>query len=469
MEKKTIGKFIAVLRKANGLTQADLAEKLFVSDKTVSRWERDESTPDLELIPVIADLFGVTSDELLRGERVPAPSLLDKQMNEAEQEKDKEKAEKSLKRLFNKRLLRFKNLSLIPMGLALIGLLVAIICAIAVRDEDVEEVLLAGCIALSCSIISLICQFCFTNFSVYKDDDEDGIGVIAGIYNGRVMRFSRNVFLFLLVFFGVSLPIFALDASYDGSNYGHVLFFAFIACAFLFPSIGLFLYNKIEKTMQQNGALLLDTKQKDMENGAKGGSKSGSKGETKSLFFTCAFPCMVIALTLLFSWVYVVDFVDPYAFTKVFAKKQVFTEFEDFKAYMERVEEEIDVAPNEENPFSEEKLEKPGSIISYSYRSNRQGFITGDRYKWHYIKYYDEQNNEKIGSFFWSNASVECFRYAPYAQGKIRIELYEEYEWAVGGDVKGVVEGMLLILCVADIATFTTIGIKKNKNRKGKK
>ena len=69
MEKKTIGKFIAVLRKANGLTQADLAEKLFVSDKTVSRWERDESTPDLELIPVIADLFGVTSDELLRGER----------------------------------------------------------------------------------------------------------------------------------------------------------------------------------------------------------------------------------------------------------------------------------------------------------------------------------------------------------------------------------------------------------------
>ena len=93
MEKKTIGKFIAVLRKANGLTQAELAEKLFVSDKTVSRWERDESAPDLELIPVIADLFGVTSDDLLRGERVPAPSLLDKKQDETEQEKDKEKAD----------------------------------------------------------------------------------------------------------------------------------------------------------------------------------------------------------------------------------------------------------------------------------------------------------------------------------------------------------------------------------------
>lgn len=69
METKTIGSFIAILRKANGLTQKQLAEKLCVSDKTVSRWERDETTPDLSLIPVIAEIFNVTSDELLRGER----------------------------------------------------------------------------------------------------------------------------------------------------------------------------------------------------------------------------------------------------------------------------------------------------------------------------------------------------------------------------------------------------------------
>ena len=69
MEKKTIGKFIAVLRKANGMTQKDLGDKLFVSDKTVSRWERDECTPELSLIPAIAEIFGITTDELLRGER----------------------------------------------------------------------------------------------------------------------------------------------------------------------------------------------------------------------------------------------------------------------------------------------------------------------------------------------------------------------------------------------------------------
>ena len=42
MEKKTIGSFIATLRKANGMTQKDLAEKLNVSDKTISHWERDD-------------------------------------------------------------------------------------------------------------------------------------------------------------------------------------------------------------------------------------------------------------------------------------------------------------------------------------------------------------------------------------------------------------------------------------------
>ncbi|MEF9975200.1 MAG: helix-turn-helix transcriptional regulator, partial [Oscillospiraceae bacterium] len=63
MERKSIGSFIAVLRKANGLTQKDLAEKLNVSDKSVSRWERDDGAPDLSLVPVIAEIFGVTCDE----------------------------------------------------------------------------------------------------------------------------------------------------------------------------------------------------------------------------------------------------------------------------------------------------------------------------------------------------------------------------------------------------------------------
>ena len=68
MEKKTMGQFLSILRKNAGMTQKDLAEKLNVSDKAISRWERDENAPDINLLPIIADIFGVTCDELLRGE-----------------------------------------------------------------------------------------------------------------------------------------------------------------------------------------------------------------------------------------------------------------------------------------------------------------------------------------------------------------------------------------------------------------
>ncbi len=69
MDKKTLGSFISALRRAQGLTQQEVADRLAVSNKAVSRWERDEAMPDITLLPAIADLFGVTVDELLRGER----------------------------------------------------------------------------------------------------------------------------------------------------------------------------------------------------------------------------------------------------------------------------------------------------------------------------------------------------------------------------------------------------------------
>ena len=94
MERKTIGQFIAALRRVSGMTQKQLAEKLNVSDKTISRWERDECAPDLTLIPVIAEVFGVTSDEILRGERVVKEAVKDREAAKTEkQETDSEKWE----------------------------------------------------------------------------------------------------------------------------------------------------------------------------------------------------------------------------------------------------------------------------------------------------------------------------------------------------------------------------------------
>ncbi len=73
MEKKTMGTFISALRRAEGLTQQEVADRLLVSNRAVSRWERDEAAPDISLLPALADLFGVTVDELLRGERRRPP------------------------------------------------------------------------------------------------------------------------------------------------------------------------------------------------------------------------------------------------------------------------------------------------------------------------------------------------------------------------------------------------------------
>ncbi len=70
MTQKSIGQFIAALRRVNGMTQQEMADRLNVSNKAVSRWERDECMPDLTLIPAIAEMFHVTCDELLKGERI---------------------------------------------------------------------------------------------------------------------------------------------------------------------------------------------------------------------------------------------------------------------------------------------------------------------------------------------------------------------------------------------------------------
>lgn len=59
MEKQTFGGTIAKLRREKGMTQAELAEKMCVTDKAVSKWERDLSFPDVGTIPKLAQLSSV--------------------------------------------------------------------------------------------------------------------------------------------------------------------------------------------------------------------------------------------------------------------------------------------------------------------------------------------------------------------------------------------------------------------------
>ena len=77
ISNEKFGSFLATIRKEKNLTQKELANQLFVSDKTVSKWERGLSMPNVVLLIPIADVLGITVTELLKGERMDAEKKFD--------------------------------------------------------------------------------------------------------------------------------------------------------------------------------------------------------------------------------------------------------------------------------------------------------------------------------------------------------------------------------------------------------
>ena len=69
--EKTLGNRIAQYRREKNLTQEDLARTLNLSAQAVSKWENDQTCPDISLLPKLAEIFGITVDELLSGKTEP--------------------------------------------------------------------------------------------------------------------------------------------------------------------------------------------------------------------------------------------------------------------------------------------------------------------------------------------------------------------------------------------------------------
>ena len=82
MQKQTFGSMVADLRKKQGMTQLELAEKMGVTDKAVSKWERDLSFPDVGSIPKLAEIFGVSVDELMQVKATARNGSSSKKINE---------------------------------------------------------------------------------------------------------------------------------------------------------------------------------------------------------------------------------------------------------------------------------------------------------------------------------------------------------------------------------------------------
>lgn len=77
IDREKLGAFIAQLRKEKGYTQKELAEKLFLSNKAISKWETGASMPDTSLLIPLADLLGVTVTELLTCQRMTSGTSMD--------------------------------------------------------------------------------------------------------------------------------------------------------------------------------------------------------------------------------------------------------------------------------------------------------------------------------------------------------------------------------------------------------
>lgn len=208
MEKKTMGSFIAALRRANGMTQRELAERLNVSDKSVSRWECDDGYPDLSLIPVIAEIFGVTADELLRGERKVSVEGDPNDSGNGHEAGLGRKGQKELEHMKNMALNNFRSMSFMSIGVSALGLVAAAICNLAFNRASLG--FFVGCVFF---VSSMVFESIALNsfLSMNAMDEQDG-------YLRRAMTgVSEVAFFVTAVLFSFTLPLVLLVS---GSHLG---------------------------------------------------------------------------------------------------------------------------------------------------------------------------------------------------------------------------------------------------------
>lgn len=125
MNQSEIGKFIARRRKEKQLTQAQLAEKLNITDRAVSKWETGKSMPDSSIMLELCGILGITVNELLSGEEVAMESL----------EKKADENLIALKRKDENNMTKNVVISVLFSMLLLTGIMVCLICNLAVSGR----------------------------------------------------------------------------------------------------------------------------------------------------------------------------------------------------------------------------------------------------------------------------------------------------------------------------------------------
>ena len=125
MNQIEIGKYIAECRKEKKLTQAQLAEKLNITDRAVSKWETGKSMPDSSIMLPLCEILGISANELLSGKAVAAQDCEEKTEEHLIVRKRKEEKKQNKKR----------TIGSLYSGILLTGILVCLICNLAISGR----------------------------------------------------------------------------------------------------------------------------------------------------------------------------------------------------------------------------------------------------------------------------------------------------------------------------------------------
>jgi len=139
MNQIDTGKFIASCRKEKGLTQAQLAEKLNITDRAVSKWETGKCMPDSSIMLELCNILGVTVNELLSGERI--------EMNNYQEKVNENLIE--LKRKDENNMNKNAVISIIYTITMVIGILVCGICDIAISGTLTWSLIVLGSVLIT--------------------------------------------------------------------------------------------------------------------------------------------------------------------------------------------------------------------------------------------------------------------------------------------------------------------------------
>lgn len=380
MEKRTLGSFVAALRKANGMTQRDLAERLHVSDKTISRWERGDGEPELAVIPVLAEIFGVTCDELLRGERRPP------EQREPEEAPAvySEKGEKERRRLLRRTEFRFRTQTWIGVALLALGLIGAALVNLAFTKG-----LVGFCIAAVFLVAALVCQLIFANAAFDAVLDGDLPEAEEARFRRKVVRTTAGLLAADAGLLGFCLPLALFPGSYGLAAED------WLAYGLLFGAASLLLFGVAYYFV--NASLL--------RRGVYGLPEAEASVYWKNHGYKRGIALFLVPALLITGFVHILLTADPHSL----AEGTVFQDYESFVAFMEQdvpydgyaathtpTQEEAPVAPPDVEYFDAEGLPIPSEEANRREMTNIHGQIvcTYVKRNWSVLSIHYRQNED---------------------------------------------------------------------------